>query len=54
MKINSKSGDDIGNLIYSLDFIYSKKTLSAGHSFLVSFNKNDNFPQISRVFKEII
>ena len=37
-----------------VDFIYSKKTLSAGHSFLVSFNKNDNFPQISRVFKEII
>ena len=37
-----------------VDFIYSNKTLSAGHSFLVSFNKNNNFPKISRVFKEII
>lgn len=36
-----------------VDFVYSEKPLRAGHSFLVSFNRNDRFPQISRIFKEL-
>lgn len=36
-----------------VDFIYSEKPLRVGHSFLVVFNRNDKFPQISRILKEL-
>lgn len=35
------------------DFIYSKEHLSAGHEYFVRVNSDSDYPQITRVFKEI-
>lgn len=36
-----------------VDFIYSEKPLRAGHIFLVIFNKNNGYPEINHILKEI-
>ena len=36
-----------------VDFIYSEKPLRVGHSFLVIFNKNNGYPGIKHILKEI-
>jgi len=37
----------------NVDIIYYKEVLRVGHGYLVRFNKNSNYPQISKVFREI-
>ena len=36
-----------------VDIIYSKLPLRVGHELVVSFNKNNNFPQIRKVYRDI-
>lgn len=48
-EVISKSSKFYGKV----DFIYSEKPLRVGHSFLVIFNKNNDYPQIKQVLKEI-
>ncbi|MCG2688296.1 ribonuclease HI [Candidatus Parcubacteria bacterium] len=37
----------------NVDFIYSERPLRPNHKFIVVFNKNNGFPQVKRVVKEI-
>jgi ribonuclease HI len=36
-----------------VDIIFSNEVLKTGHIYLVSFNKNNNYPQLSKLIKEI-